>query len=163
MVTQSADLNKTRDFYTLADGHYIYDSTNVDGVLLEVSRVRRDSYGSLWGSLDVRTPKLAGARALDDIGTIVRFDSVNLSDLSKRRAVADACQFRAQTNPKELDWTRLLDEFSFRVGVAESRGDAAVWLSDVPHTPGEKRRTTLLTVFPYSAITLRFCLETAVR
>src|SRR5688572_6967526 len=103
-----ADLNKTRDFYTVGDGHYIFDCLNVDGALFEVTRVRRDQYGELRGSLDVRV-SLAGAMVHDDVGTIVRYDSINLSDSRKRKDAANDCGRRAKTDG-HVDWLGLLDQ-----------------------------------------------------
>lgn len=133
---ETVNLNKTRDFYTVGDGHYILDCMNADGVMFEATRIRRDQYGELRGSLDVRVT-LAGAMVLDDLGTIIRFDSINLSDSRKRKDAANDCQRRAKTSTGDVDWIGLLDQFAFKVGSADSRGDAAVWLPDVPRSTAD--------------------------
>lgn len=123
-------LGETRDFYTVADGHYIYDCL-CDGVMFEATRVRRDHNGELRCSLDVRA-SLAGAQVLDDRGTLTRFDAINLSDSRRRKEAATDCAAFAKTQPSALNWTARLNELAFKVGSAEARGESPVWLAEVP-------------------------------
>lgn len=125
----------TRDFYVVSDGHYVYDCLT-DGCFFEATRVRRDQYGELRCVLDVRTT-LAGAMVLDDLGTLTRIDSINLSDSRRRRETALDLARRAKTRPQNLDWQSRLDELAFRISSAESRGQAAVWLPEVPRAIGD--------------------------
>lgn len=126
---------RSRDFYVVSDGHYIYDCLD-DGCLFEATRVRRDQYGELRCSLDVRTT-LAGASVLDAVGTLCRYDSINLSDSRRRRDAAVDLERRAKTRRVELDWQQRLDELAFKVGSADSHGQAAVWLPEVPRATAD--------------------------
>lgn len=122
--------------FTIGDGHYVLDCDSA-ATQFDVSQVRRDRNGELRCSLEVRTA-LAGAQVLDpDGGILNRYDAINLSDNRRRADLASDIERRAKTTRDDCDWRALLDDLAFQVGRAESRGQPAVWLPDIPSGTGD--------------------------
>ncbi|HEY2432041.1 MAG TPA: AAA family ATPase, partial [Vicinamibacterales bacterium] len=113
----------------LGDGdRYVLDVPDAS-IQLELDRPRRER-GDLLGELTVRTT-LKGARtSVDDV---LSRGSFNASSPTVRQARARLCADLARTNG-HVDWHRLIEEFATRVLVAESVGQPAVSLRDVPDT-----------------------------
>jgi hypothetical protein len=117
-----------RELERLSEGHYMLSCIGVD-VAFEIARIRRDRLGELRGDLDVHCG-LAGAQSFD--GILDSYAGFALSNARTRQETGRRLQAKARIQPRELDFSSLLDELHLRVRRAMLDGDGAVYLADVP-------------------------------
>jgi hypothetical protein len=100
-------------------------------ITFELLHPRRER-GQFYGQLRVLSD-LVGTRHFQ--GAIGAPCTLNLS--SQRERKAHAHQLKELSRAPQIDWWRLLEEFSARVLAAEADGEPAIFLHDVVPTTGE--------------------------
>ena len=120
----------SREFTIIGEGDgYALKLADVP-ITFEFTHVRRDK-GDLIGQLMVRTG-LTGARTYQGILSVGSF---NCSAPGTRTSRAK--QLEDLSRAPQIDWQRLLEEFSVRVLAAEAAGQPAVDLRSVSRTPAD--------------------------
>lgn len=119
---------KPIEFTAITDDDFRLVDPNL-GITFNLTRVRRDSWGSLIGELAV-VCQLAGTRTMAD-GRLNAPAAFNCSKLRERREWAEMLAKRSRTGTS-VDWASLLEELCARVMLAESTANPIVELRDIP-------------------------------
>jgi len=115
----------TRDFRQTDEDCYSLVLVEL-GIEFQANYVRRERHETV-GELVV-VADLSGARTVD--GNVLSRGTFNFSSTETR--FRRARQLAAMSRTPELDWARLLEEVCAKVLAAQSAGEAAVLLRDVP-------------------------------
>lgn len=124
-ANDSPAVTSPREFLTIGDGdRYVMRLADVP-IEFELDRPRWD-HGDLVGLLTVRS-SLTGIRAYDGVLSVGTFNC------SGPRARTDrAKQITEMARTPQIDWQRLIEEFSVRVLRAEATGQPGIDLRTVP-------------------------------
>jgi hypothetical protein len=114
-----------------------YRYTALDGAVeLRITGLHRER-GHLIGEITART-SLPGARTFGKDGTTLFTERVNLMFARDKQSLARNCAIRAATNPRDVRWEDLIEDFVQRVIDTEKEGEPLAWIHAAARTPPDR-------------------------